>query len=297
MAKSESACRRGATPVAGGTKAAPARTRRTPARQAARQRNGSGAAPAKRVAPPRDRFHAVWGNGQLLALLGALGCGAALAYLLSAGSWQVRQIDLDGAALTSPEAITAALGVGGHNIFTVEPQGAAERLLALPTVREAEVWGELPARLMVRIVERQPALVWQRGDGRFVLDPSGFVLAEGSAAAFQQDLPSVNARAGDPPLVGGRIDPGLVRAALTIGRRAPELGVTIADIEYDPTGGFTLITPGGAGMATGRRILIGDDTRLAEKLAVAGEIIRAEQSWTVVNITDPDRPFFPPQQP
>ena len=96
-----------------------------------------------------------------MALLGALICGGTIAYLLNAGSLGVRQVVIGGAAMTTPDQLAAASGVTGHNIFTVDPQTVADRLIALPTVREAQVWGELPDRLVVRITERQPALVWQ----------------------------------------------------------------------------------------------------------------------------------------
>jgi hypothetical protein len=58
-----------------------------------------------------------------------------------------------------------------------------------------------------------------------------------------------------------------------------------------------VITPGSAGAAGGRSIVIGSSARLEEKLSVTGEVIRTEQSWTILNVTDPDRPFFPTKQP
>jgi cell division protein FtsQ len=297
MANTESARRRGATPVAGKAKAPAAKRNAAPARRTTNSRAGAGAKPAAPVAPARDRFHALWGSGQLVALLGALGCGAALAYFLTAGSLQIRQIDLAGTALTAPETITTTTGVSGHNIFTIDPQVVASRLIALPTVREAQVWGELPDRLVVRVVERQPALVWQRGDQRFLLDESGFVIAGQPDDGQVRTLPLLNVGEGDPPTIGSRVDAELLRSVLTIGQRAPEFGVTVTGIEYTPAGGLTILTPGSAGATGGRRIVLGGNARLVEKLAVTGEVVRAEQTWTVLNVTDPDRPFFPAPQP
>ena len=297
MANTETRRQRGATPIAGRDKKRAAAARPVPKRAAACRGVGAQATATKPTAKRTDRFHAVWASGQLAALLGALVCGGVIAYLSTAGSLQIRQIDLAGAALTSSDSITTAIGASGHNIFTVEPHMAAIRLAALPTVREAQVWGELPDRLVVRLVERQPALVWQLGEERYLLDSGGFVIAKNPAAETGQTLPRIVVREGDPPTVGGRVDTTVLQAALTIAQRSSEYGVTVGRIEFAPATGLTVITPGSAGTAGERSIVIGSRGRLEEKLSVASEVIRTEQSWTILNVTDPDRPFFPAKQP
>jgi cell division protein FtsQ len=267
----------------------------------ARPERGARGAAAK-AAPPRGRpvarrrsgrFRAVWASGQFVALLGALICGGAIGYLLNAGALGVRELAISGAAATTPEQIAAAGGVTGHNIFTVDPQIVAERLIALPTVREAQVWGELPDRLVVRVVERQPALVWQVGDDRFLLDAGGFVIAQNPAAETTQALPRVAVSGVAAPQVGGRVDTAPLGAALAITRHAPDYGLTISGIEYASPGGITIVTTGGGQSAGGRRIVIGDGERIDEKLAASAAILKSDQTWTILNVTDPDRPFFP----
>ncbi|HEY8600410.1 MAG TPA: FtsQ-type POTRA domain-containing protein [Thermomicrobiales bacterium] len=297
MANTETRRRSGATPVAGRDKKSAAAARPAPRRAPARRVSGAQAIAAKPTAKRADRFHALWASGQLAALLGALLCGGTVAYLLTAGSLQIRRVDLAGAVLTPQDTITTALGVSGHNIFTVEPQVAAARLVTLPTVHEVQIWGELPDRLVVRLVERQPALIWQLGEERYLLDNGGFVIAKNPPVETSQTLPQIVVREGDSPTVGGRVDTTVLQAALTIGRRASEYGVTVGKIEYAPTTGLTIITPGSAGAGGGRSIVVGGSARLEEKLSVAGEIIRTEQSWSILNVTDPDRPFFPAKQP
>ena len=155
----------------------------------------------------------------------------------------------------------------------------------------------MPDRLVVRLVERQPAFVWQLGEERYLLDSGGFVIAKDPAAETSQPLPQIVVREGDPPTIGERVDTVVLQAALTIARRSAEYGVTVGRIEYAPASGLTVITPGSAGAGGGRSIVIGSSARLEEKLSVAGEVIRTEQSWTILNVTDPDRPFFPAKQP
>ncbi len=290
MAGPESGSRR-AAPVAVG------RTRKPAGRIGRAVPRGAVApgTPARRGARLGDRLHAAWATGQLAALLLALACGVAIALFLGSDLLTVRRLDLGGAILTTPQQVADAGGVQGHNIFTVDTQGIAERLIALPTIREAEVRSELPDRLVVRLVERQPATIWQAGDSRFLIDADGFVLAVNPADEVARGLPQLVARDGDAPTVGKPIAPEIVAATLMIARDASTYGVTVSGIDYSPASGLTILTPGGAQATAARRILLGPPTRLAEKLAASGEVIRTEQNWTILDVTDPERPFFPPR--
>lgn len=285
MAGSEQGSRRDAPTAVG-------RTRKPTGRAVPRGAVAPGT-PSRRGPRLGDRLHAVWATGQLAALLLALACGVAIAAFLGSDLLAVRRLDLSGAALTTPQQVAAVGGVQGHNIFTVDTQGIAERLIALPTVREAQVQSALPDRLVVRLVERQPAAIWQAGDTRFLVDQGGFVLAVDPAEGVARGLPQVVARDGDAPTIGTQIAPEIVAATPTIARDASSYGVTVSEIDYSPASGLTILTPSGAQATAARQILLGPPTRLAEKLVASGEVIRTEQSWTVLDVTDPERPFFP----
>ncbi len=280
-----------ATPP-GKAKTAPARTgggeRRTKRGAVALARSH---APRTRAQSP-GRFRTVWASGQFVALLAALACGGAIAYLLTSRSLTTQALVIDGATATTAEQIAAASGVLGHNIFTIDPQLVAERLVALPTVREAHAWSELPDRLVVRIGERRPALVWQVGDERFLLDDEGFVIALDPPAETAQGLPRVAVRELPAPQLGGRVEATPLATALTIARRAPDHGLVLAAIEYAPTEGMVLLLAADRDTPA-KRVIIGGDARLAEKLAAAGAILKGDQNWTTLNVTAPDRPFFP----
>jgi len=287
-----------AGPESGSRRNAPAAVGRTrkPAARAGRPTPSGAVAPgtpARRGAHLGDRLHAVWATGQLAALLLALACGVAIAVFLGSDLLTIRRIDLVGATLTTPQQIAEAGDVHGHNIFTVDTQAVAERLTALPTVGEAQVRSELPDRLVVRLVERQPAALWQAGDAHFLVDQSGFVMAINPAEGATRGLPQIVARDGDAPTIGKQVAPEIVAATLTIARDASTYGVTVSELDYSPASGLTILTPGGAQATAARQILLGPPTGLAEKLAASGEVIRTEQNWTVLDVTDPARPFFP----
>jgi cell division protein FtsQ len=229
----------------------------------------------------------IWGSGRLAALVLAILCTGGLIYLLTAKALTVQQLAIRGESLTSEQEIAASGGVLGHNIFTVDAQVVADRLTALPTVREAKVWGELPGRLVIHIVERQPALVWQVGNDRFLVDPGGVVMAVNPPEERLRDLPVVTVRDVEAPLVGGQLDGATVATLAQLLRRAPEYGLPVAALDYSPQGGIVLHVD------QQRQILFGTSERLEEKLAASAAVAASDAGWTTLNVTDPDRPFFP----
>jgi cell division protein FtsQ len=234
-----------------------------------------------------SRLGAIWGTGRLAALVLAIVGTGLLIYLLTANALTVQQLAIRGQSLTGEQEIAATSGVMGHNIFTVDAQVVAGRLTALPTVREAKVWGELPGRLVIHIVERQPVVVWQIGNDRYLLDASGIVMAINPPEERTRDLPAATLREIDVPQVGGQVDAKLVATLVQLLHRAPEYGLPIAALDYSPKDGIVLRVD------QNRQILFGTGERLEEKLAASAAVAASDAGWTTLNVTDPDRPFFP----
>lgn len=252
------------------------------AREAAKSR---AAAPVARREP--GRWRAIVASGRLAALLAAMVLGGALGYALNAGAFSVRRVEVAGGVATSPQQVAAAGRVLGHNVFTVDPQQIAERIVALPTVREAEVWTELPDRLVVRLVERRAALTWQAGESRALVDEEGFVIAVNPGEDGGRGLPVLQVRDAAPPRVGERVDTAVVRTALAVARPpAGSPALPIVGLEYTPRGGLVLTGDGG------RQIVFGGEERLREKLAVSDKLLRGERDWRILDVTDPDRPVY-----
>ena len=243
--------------------------------------------PTRREEIRPGRWGAIWGTGRLAALVLAIVCSGGLIYLLTAHALTVQHLAISGESLTSEEQIAASGGVVGHNIFTVDAQVVADRLTALPTVREARVWGELPDRLVIHIVERQPALVWQIGNDRYLLDAGGAVMAHNPPQERTRDLPVVSVRDVDAPQVGTHVDATMVTTLMQLLRRAPEYGLPIAALDYSPQSGLLLL------LDQNRQILLGNSTRLEDKLAVSAAIAASDSGWVTLNVSDPDRPFVP----
>lgn len=175
---------------------------------------------------------------------------AALAMLAAAGlvwgavastTFEVGRVEVSGAALTGEAAVRAALELpeAPPNAFTVATDALRERLVALPTVADAEVRVGLPGVLDVRVVEREPVLGWQRGAALLLVDRDGRVLADAAVSetaatvAVARGLPTVVDRrtTGEGPAVGGTIDPYDLDVATRLLSLVPaDVGSAAADL-------------------------------------------------------------------
>ncbi|MBF0354464.1 MAG: cell division protein FtsQ/DivIB [Alphaproteobacteria bacterium] len=97
----------------------------------------------------------------------------------------VDDITVEGRNRQDGEAILAALGLKrGDPVLPADLDRARLRLETLAWVREATVERLLPGRLHIRLIEREPIALWQRG-GRFVLvDRDGTEIAPDLAGEF-----------------------------------------------------------------------------------------------------------------
>jgi cell division protein FtsQ len=183
--------------------------------------------------------------------------GALLALVLSTvalygatttDAFALHRTDVTGAVYTSRDTIDAALDVpAGANLFEVRTGDLAARLREIPAIRSVDVAVVLPDRLRVVIHEREPLLAWRVGGGTFLVDSTGFVLAQlgDHPPAGAAVLPVVDdRRAASVGLeVGAVIDPVSLDAALRIGSLLPaDVGSdgTRLGIAYDDTDGFTV---------------------------------------------------------
>lgn len=90
----------------------------------------------------------------------------------------VYEAEIHGAQHLSPETIYESAGVDEQNIFWIDPQQVALRLIALEGIKVVRVSCELPARVVIEVEERQPAIMWRaQSQGKdWWLDAQGRVL-------------------------------------------------------------------------------------------------------------------------
>ncbi len=177
---------------------------------------------------------------------------AALAAIYGAGAspaFQLRQLDVEGARYTSVASVDAALGLDSvphPNLFSLDTARARRSLLALPAVTDARLSVDLPDRLVVRIAERQPIMVWASSDQRWLVDVAGVVIGPATAGdPSAAGLPVfADDRSGRSPLApGDTIDATDLAVARRLGALTPEmLGSRAASLSFEITDsdGFTV---------------------------------------------------------
>ena len=89
----------------------------------------------------------------------------------------LQSLYLEGRNRTPMKDIEEALGVKkGDPIFRLSIHDVRERLEAIESVRFAAVERELPGTLIIRIIEREPVALWQKGGRIALVDDNGVVM-------------------------------------------------------------------------------------------------------------------------
>lgn len=161
-----------------------------------------------------------WKLSKLISLLLFVGVIGLLSWVHSDEQWFVYPENVTFNQLTYVKAdeLYEQSAIDSWNIFWLSPSAIRERLLALPTVADAQVRLQLPNRVVVDIEEEQPVALWVTQDGNFWLLPDGTALPEGEQT--QTDLlqiidPLREAKAwGD--LTAAHIDTDILQSALAL---------------------------------------------------------------------------------
>jgi cell division protein FtsQ len=100
--------------------------------------------------------------------------GFAIYFALSLPYFNIPSVTVLGNNRLTREEITAALGVLGQSIFTVQPEEAAMRLrMNYPELLSVHVGVYLPNHVYVTVEERQPVILWQQNDAYTWIDAAG----------------------------------------------------------------------------------------------------------------------------
>jgi cell division protein FtsQ len=217
-------------------------------------------------------------SGRVPALLVTL-AGLLLLYgFLLSGDYTVASVVVEGARLGNPQEIADTSGAFGQPIFELDPEDAARRVAQLPWVERAAVSAAFPDRVEIVVVERVPVITWQVNGQAFLVDARGNVLLAGAAA----DLPSVVVE-GDVPSVGGAVDQARVATVVAV-REA--LSERLDDLRWTASDGLI------ARLANGRVVVFGAAERIPRKLAVLDTVLQDLESWTILDLREPDRPYY-----
>jgi len=154
--------------------------RRSPARRSERSRMRAGREkPERRARKPigrRVRWRMVGLRLPGLLLLAAL--VTLIVYASVDARFFIYEARIEGNYYINGEDIYGAADVHEQHIFWIEPKTVAERVSTLPGIKAVRVRVGLPARVIIQVEEREPALVW-RTYRDWWLDDDGMVLPYG----------------------------------------------------------------------------------------------------------------------
>jgi hypothetical protein len=172
----------------------------------------------------------------------------AVNFSLTSGTFRIAQVDVQGTHNAALIHEIQRVGGQGQNVFLVNIAGLTERIEAIPLVASASLGRQLPNKLVVSIVERTPALLWQTARGIYSVDEQGVVIAPASETAGADNLQTVvnisNSQPDQRSNASGaqNLRPGLhldraeiAFALLLLGRLPKEVGLTTFKLYYDGT--------------------------------------------------------------
>lgn len=179
--------------------------------------------------------------------------GVAILVVLLNGPWlRVSRIAWAGEQLTAAAELEAALAQQrGASLLAVDTEVLQARLERIPSVAQATVTASIFGTVDARIVERQPAFVWETASARFVGAADGTIFAGGRRDADPVldlgALPRVQDQRFVARLVsiGDQIPAPILRIALRLASLDPAaLGSSTAGvaIRLDDEYGFRLIS-------------------------------------------------------
>lgn len=143
-------------------------------RQARERRQAPGSAAERRAR--RAAVRGVVRRMPVLLLLVVLIGG--IAYTSTDARFFVYEAEIHGAQHLAPTTIYESAGIHEQNIFWIDPQQVAQRIVAREGIKAVRVSCELPARVVIEVEERQPAIMWRAiNQGKdWWLDKEGRVL-------------------------------------------------------------------------------------------------------------------------
>lgn len=112
-----------------------------------------------------------------------------LAELAARAGYEVKKVEVHGTrSMDEMRVYAIALGQVDRSMLNVDLEAVRQQILALPYVGDARVSRRLPDTLVVDIVERKPAAVWQHEGKLALIDVEGAVLQPVALGAVP-DLP------------------------------------------------------------------------------------------------------------
>jgi len=273
------------------------RTRRDqPAIRRERSMRAPRPSPQRRAAPKRP---AAGSQVRLTALPGILRNTRTLsALMIVAAFWGLRMVMQDarfisgqpvvkGAVFMSPFQVRSIADAAGVPAFQIDPQEVQARLEAYPEIEAAQVRILWPAQVEIKILEREPILVWNDAGDPWLLSRDGvaFIRRDSTPTMLQIDATGPVLSIGQDPLQPA-IDAEVIRAGL-------ELRDALGDQQallYDPEHGFGIVDE------FGRKVYFGESGDMQQKVmvyrALGQRLVDKRYPASLISVEDLTAPYY-----
>jgi cell division septal protein FtsQ len=209
-------------------------------------------------------------------------------------AFYVTRVEIGGNRYVPPEEIFAQSGIADFHILWVEPDAVAERLTASQSIDSAEVFVQWPARVIIVVREREPALVWQQAGTAYWVDVNGNLME------YRREVPglvrvvnegdSIPFRCPGPTCPEGvdaiTLSPDVVSGAQQLKTLRNEVNV----LYYDEAHGLSFDDP------RGWRVYVGTGINMDVKMRVYEQVIAQLNAEGIVprsvDVTNPQAPFY-----
>jgi cell division septal protein FtsQ len=288
IALPEAPTRRGEPRTRRGKATADPRALERQARQRHRQRLEDPRAAADR----RARRAALRGFVRRLpALLLFLGLLGGIVYTSADAQFFVYEANIQGAHYLPATTIYETAQVDKQNIFWIDPEKVARRVVALEGIKAARVSCQMPARVVIEVEERQPALMWQARNqgGDWWLDIEGRVLPYHGNAKSPDTVFVVDSSEQHLD-VGQVIKPdGIARSVLQLAEALPDVRLYY----YEPDRGLSFTQQAATGSWP---VYVGSSENLPRKIQVMRAVTRYLKANGIqpryLDIRWPDHPVY-----
>jgi cell division protein FtsQ len=224
----------------------------------------------------------------------------------SLSAFQISTINLRGAQRLSTEAILSQVDLVGSSIITVEPDQVRTMIEdRFPSLSSVSVSVNLPASVTLRVVEREPLILWQQDSSAHWIDAEGVMFPVFGEVEVAQTV----AASGDPPAAPevftpevdeetGEIShlleaslpsttPEFVQAVLSLSAYIPE-GTAL---QYDPQFGLGWRDPNGWLVYFGRDTN-NIDVKLSEYQTIIGALENQNITPALISLEFLHAPYY-----
>lgn len=217
------------------------------------------------------------------------------AFVFAHPMFYVTRIEIGGLRYMSAEEVFSRAGVAGFHILWVQPEQIEANIADSTSVASVDVAVQWPARVIVLVSEREPALVWEEDGARYWVDVNGNMMVR--RGDVQNLIQVINLADSIPFICPGpacqqegdnivQIDPALVSGA----QQLKTLRDTITVLYYSEPEGL------GFDDERGWRAYFGTGLNMDVKLVVyerlVAELQEQNTNITYIDVSNPAAPFY-----